>query len=155
MKRTSNFCEFSVKTIAFTILILFLKLALSGGEIIQENKIMIEIEGKISQVIKEKDGYVGIVTVLESEIIRPGSRGEMAVMRIKVNNSIYGSIDETASLTIYTKNSQSPLLVNKKYLVVLKDVELFRPRFWLEAFQVLDCQNCNDIVSQCKKLIHQ
>jgi Cys-tRNA synthase (O-phospho-L-seryl-tRNA:Cys-tRNA synthase) len=45
----------------------------------------------------------------------------------------YGSIGETTSLTIYTKNNQIPLLVDNIYLVVLKDVELFRHQYWLEA----------------------
>jgi hypothetical protein len=135
------------------ILIIFSKIALSSGETIEDNELMMEIEGKISQVIKEEGGYVGIVTVMDTETIRPGTRGEMAVMHITVNNSIYGSIGETASLTIYTKNNQAPLLVDNKYLVVLKDVELFRPNYWLEAFQVIDCKNCTDIVRQCEKVI--
>lgn len=155
MKITSAFFRFPLLSTAFAILILFSKLALSGGEITHVNKLMIEIEGKISQVIKEEGSFVGIVTVIESEIIRPGTRGEMAVIRIIVNNSIYGAIGESAVITIYTKNSQVPLLVDSKYLVVLKDVELFRPRFWLEDFQILDCLNCIDIVSQCKELIYQ
>jgi hypothetical protein len=155
MKITSGFFGYPLITIAFVTLILFSKLALSRGEIPQENKLMIEIEDKIKQVFKDEGGYVGIVSVSESKTIRPNTRGEMAVIHIKVNNSIYGNIGETSLLTIYTKNSQAPLLVDHKYLVVLKDVELFRPRFWLEAFQVLDCQNCINIVSQCEELIYQ
>jgi hypothetical protein len=122
---------------------------------IEDSEIMMEIEGRISQVNNEEGDYVGIVTVIDSEIIRPGTRSEMAVMRIKVNNSIYGSIGETTSITIYTKNNQVPLLVDNKYLVVLKDVELFRPHYWLEAHQVVDCQNCIDIVRQCENVINR
>lgn len=145
--------KFAYLKIAFVILMILFNMALSSGEMIEDNELMIEIEGKISHVINEEGSYVAIVKVIDSEIIRPGTRGEMAVMHVKVNDAIYGSIAETMSLTIYTKNNQVPLLVDNKYLVVLKDVELFRPHYWLEAYQVIDCQDCKDIVRQCKEII--
>lgn len=114
---------------------------------------MIEIEKEVSQAVKEEGYLVGIVTVVESEIIRPGTRGEMAMIHVDISNSIYGSLKKTEILTIYTKNGQSPLMLNKKYLVVLKDVPLFRPRLWLEAYQAVDCKNCEDVVMLCEKLL--
>lgn len=126
---------------------------LSGGDRIQEQEFMIEIENEIFQSIKEEGGLVSIVTVTESEIIRPSTRGEMAMIYVDINNSIHGSMKKPAVLTVYTKDGQSPLVANKKYLVVLKDVPLFRPRLWLEAYQAIECQDCGDVVNLCKKLL--
>ena len=114
---------------------------------------MIEIGNEVFQSVKEEGGLVGIVTVTESEIIRPGTRDEMAMIHVDINNSIFGTIKKSATLTIYTNDGQSPLVVKKKYLVVLKDIPLFRPRLWLEAYQAVNCQNCDDVVNLCEKLL--
>lgn len=110
------------------ILLIFSQQVLSENKWDQDYECMIEIEKEVLQSSKEDGGFVGIVTILKSDIVRQGTRGEMAMIHVDVNVSIYGSMNNMTSLTTFTNDGNSPLALEKKYLVVLKDVPLYRPR---------------------------
>ncbi len=115
-----------------------------------------KLKKSIIQAYREKDSYIGIVTTTKIEFIHQGTRGEKVLIDFKINQSIYGAINseliQTGIYYNYLVNGEPPFTIGTKYLVVFRGVDKSNIRFWPESYQVLDCQNCQDVIEFCEQL---
>lgn len=115
---------------------------------------MITIDKKLLQKAAKENAYIGIIVVTSTEIAFPGTRGEMAYIKVQVQDQLHGPNNVPIGTAFYTSEGKTLLEEGKKYLVVLRDVAHVRPYLGMEAYQELNCDDCTEIVNAYKTIIN-
>ena len=82
----------------------------------------------------EEAGQVALVAVETAEVLRAGTRGEQAVITVRVETLVYGTLEAAVQLTRYTSGQDKLLQPGRRYMVAVTDVPRFAPRLLLGGF---------------------
>ena len=114
------------------------------------------MKNSIIQAFKEKDSFIGIVTVSKIEFVHQGTRSEKVLIDFTIDQKFCSSINskliETGVYYNYTLNGEPPFIVGNKYLIIFKNLINSNTRVWPEPFQVLNDHNRQDLIEFCKNL---